>query len=236
MKSDVLALCETPLCREKTWEIDRVAVLKLSAALPQAEGTGRKAKRFNRWYLHFYRSYLRYCTNVLLPRAAELYEIARENGKPWVCPTAKLSFRVTWQDACVLSLYLDAEEMHLPPPLTVRRSDTWDKRTVRLLPCEVFFAPKTPWRKLFFQTARTDLAAQKHAGAPLYPDYRLRCRLHFKKGNFYLTDRAVVFYYQMYILSPHIVSVALPRPQDVAESAFSCNIDKSAKNKPAFSD
>lgn len=211
MESDVLALSDAPLCREKIWENDGVAVLKLSAALPQAEGTGRKARRFNRWYLHFYRSYLRYCAHILLPRARECFEAARRDGKPWVCATAEVTFCVTWQNDAVVSLYLDAKEEHLPPPLTIRRSDTWDKNSVRLLPCEAFFPPKTPLRKLFFQAARPYLAAQKRDGAPLYNDYRLRCRLHFKKGNFYLTDRSVIFYFQPYLLAPHLVCIPVAR-------------------------
>ena len=143
MERELLRLSETPLHLEKTWESGGVPVLTAEVTLPCCGGKSRRARRFDRYYRQYARAYLKYCEAELLPRAAETMHTALERSAPWSCARAVLAYRVTLVRGDILSLYTEGREEHLPPRLTLRRAETWDRRTGFLLPLTAFFPPKT---------------------------------------------------------------------------------------------
>ena len=147
MERELLRLSETPLHLEKTWESGGVPVLTAEVTLPCCGGKSRRARRFDRYYRQYARAYLKYCEAELLPRAAETMHTALERSAPWSCARAVLAYRVTLVRGDILSLYTEGREEHLPPRLTLRRAETWDRRTGFLLPLTAFFPPKTAVKK-----------------------------------------------------------------------------------------
>ena len=143
MERELLRLSETPLHLEKTWESGGVPVLTAEVTLPCCGGKSRRARRFDRYYRQYACAYLKYCEAELLPRAAETMHTALERSAPWSCARAVLAYRVTLVRGDILSLYTEGREEHLPPRLTLRRAETWDRRTGFLLPLTAFFPPKT---------------------------------------------------------------------------------------------
>ena len=143
MERELLRLSETPLHLEKTWESGGVPVLTAEVTLPRCGGKSRRARRFDRYYRQYARAYLKYCEAELLPRAAETMHTALERSAPWSCARAVLAYRVTLVRGDLLSVYTEGREEHLPPRLTLRRAETWDRRTGFLLPLTAFFPPKT---------------------------------------------------------------------------------------------
>lgn len=134
MERELLRLSETPLHLEKTWESGGVPVLTAEVTLPRCGGKSRRARRFDRYYRQYARAYLKYCEAELLPRATETMRTALERSAPWSCARAVLAYRVTLVRGDILSLYTEGREEHLPPRLTLRRAETWDRRTGFLLP------------------------------------------------------------------------------------------------------
>ena len=128
MERELLRLSETPLHLEKTWESGGVPVLTAEVTLPRCGGKSRRARRFDRYYRQYARAYLKYCEAELLPRAAETMHTALERSAPWSCARAALAYQVTLVRGDILSLYTEGREEHLPPRLTLRRAETWDRR------------------------------------------------------------------------------------------------------------
>ena len=172
MERELLRLSETPLHLEKTWESGGVPVLTAEVTLPCCGGKSRRARRFDRYYRQYARAYLKYCEAELLPRAAETMHTALERSAPWSCARAVLAYRVTLVRGDILSLYTEGREEHLPPRLTLRRAETWDRRTGFLLPLTAFFPPKTAVKKRLVRAARETAREQMETGtAAYYPDY-----------------------------------------------------------------
>ena len=185
MERELLRLSETPLHLEKTWESGGVPVLTAEVTLPRCGGKSRRARRFDRYYRQYARAYLKYCEAELLPRAAETMHTALERSAPWSCARAVLAYRVTLVRGDILSLYTEGREEHLPPRLTLRRAETWDRRTGFLLP----------------------------GTAAYYPNYGALLRRAFSSRSFYLADDGLHWFYPMYSVAPAaegIVDFSLP--------------------------
>lgn len=214
MERELLRLSETPLHLEKTWESGGVTVLSAEVTLPRCGGRSRRARRFDRYYRQYARAYLKYCEAELLPRAAEVMYAALERSAPWECCRATLDYRVTLARGALLSLYTEGREEHLPPRLTLRRAETWDRRTGFLLPLTAFFPPKTAVKKRLVRAARETARAQTEAGtAAYYPNCRTMLRRAFSNRSFYLTEGGLHWFYPMYSVAPAaegIVDFSLP--------------------------
>lgn len=160
------------------------------------------------------RAYLKYCEAELLPRAAETMHTALERSAPWSCARAVLAYRVTLVRGDILSLYTEGREEHLPPRLTLRRAETWDRRTGFLLPLTAFFPPKTAVKKRLVRAARETAREQMETGtAAYYPNYGALLRRAFSSRSFYLADDGLHWFYPMYSVAPAaegIVDFSLP--------------------------
>ena len=173
MERELLRLSETPLHLEKTWESGGVPVLTAEVTLPCCGGKSRRARRFDRYYRQYARAYLKYCEAELLPRATETMHTALERSAPWSCARAVLAYRVTLVRGNILSLYTEGREEHLPPRLTLRRAETWDRRTGFLLPLTAFFPPETAVQKGLVRAARATAREPRETGAAAYYTARL---------------------------------------------------------------
>ena len=218
MGRELLRLSETPLHLEKAWESGGVTVLTVEVTLPRCEGRGRCARRFDRYYRRYARAYLRYCEAELLPRAAETMRAAMERSAPWTCAHAALGYRLTLERGDILSLYTEGREEHLPPRLTLRRAETWERKSGLLLPLADFFPPKAAVKKRLVRAARETAAEQLEAGtAAYYPGYRAALRRAFSDRNYYLAPDGLHWFYPMYSIAPAaegVVDFSLPYGED----------------------
>ena len=209
-----LQLSAEPLCLEQSWDSDGVDVLHAALTLPQAEGTGRRARRFDRYYRQLGRAYLRYCALELLPQAEAKLRAAQEVSAPFSPAEAALRYTVTYEGEEYLSLYTDARESGLTPRLTIRRAETWARREGLPVPLSEFFPRRCPWRARLLERAREQIEAQLAAGvAAYYPDWRRALRRSFCSRNFYLTGEGLAIFYPMYTVAPAaegIVTYFLP--------------------------
>ena len=189
-------------------------VLTAEVTLPRCGGKSRRARRFDRYYRQYARAYLKYCEAELLPRAAETMHTALERSAPWSCARATLAYRVTLVRGDTLSVYTEGREEHLPPRLTLRRAETWDRRTGFLLPLTAFFPPKTAVKKRLVRAARETAREQMETGtAAYYPNYGVLLRRAFSSRSFYLADDGLHWFYPMYsvaLAAEGIVDFSLP--------------------------
>ena len=186
--------------REHIWTVEEIPVLQARVCLPEPEEGGtRAARRIRRYYQLQYRAWLKYCKAWLLPQAEAAYRAALAASSPLPCFQAELTFRITWQDGRLLSLYTQSRESTLSGgPLVIRRGDTWDLAEGYPLPLSAFFPPRNPWRKELPAYAAEELQRRCRAGlAPCPADWRRRLRRHFNPMNYYLTAGGLTFFYPM---------------------------------------
>ena len=113
---------------ERAWEVEGIPVLTAEVALPEPVPLAdRVSRRIHRYYQTQCRAFLRYCESLLLPQAAAEYRTALAASSPLPEFRAELSYRVTYNQDGLWSLYTQSRERVGPgPELVTRRSDTWD--------------------------------------------------------------------------------------------------------------
>lgn len=68
---------------QREWTVDDIPVLSAEISLPRPKNrSDRVARRIDRYYQLYVRSYMRYCEQWLFPQAAEAYRLALVNSTP----------------------------------------------------------------------------------------------------------------------------------------------------------
>ncbi|WP_295582813.1 RsiV family protein [uncultured Oscillibacter sp.] len=210
MKKGLAELHTEPFTAEREWAVEGIPVLTASVSLPQPVGEeGGVSRRIRRYYRLQCRAFLRYCELFLLPWAAEAYRAALAASAPLPCFRAELSYRVTYNQGGLWSLYTQSREVTVPgQTLVTRRGDTWDLGTGYPAAPAAFFQPRTPWKRRLLAAAAAEIQRQEAAGTARYrEDWRRRLRRAFNPQNFYLTDQGLVFFFPMYALAPAVEGV-----------------------------
>ncbi len=193
-----------PFTAQREWTVDDIPVLSVEIFLPRpAERSDRVARRIDRYYQLYVRSYLRYCEQWLFPQAAEAYRTALTNSAPLPQDRAELRYQVTCNTGGILSLYTESKEFCGGKTERHRRGDTWDLAVGYPISLSACFPRHANWKKLLLERAQTEIQKQESAGVARYHDgWRKLLRRNFNPENFYLTEEALSFFYQMYAIAP----------------------------------
>ena len=194
---------------EKTWEAEGLPVLAARVTLPQPEGLSKKAaRRICRYYQTQCRAFLRHCQTRLVPGATEARQAALEASAPLTCRQAELTFRTTYADERLWSLYTQSREPADRRGTLLRRwGDTWDLESGLPLSLSDFF-PGGRWRRLLPALAAGEIRRQEAAGLARYPEgWQKRLRRAFRPTDFYLTGEGLVFFYPMCSIAPAIEGI-----------------------------
>lgn len=204
MRARMLQLKSETFAAEREWTVDGIPVLTASLCLPKpVPVTGSIARRIDRYYRLYCRSYLRYCEHWLFPKAAEDYRCALQGSAPLPQYTATLTYHVTCNENGFFSLYTDARECCGGRTELLRRGDTWDLLSGYPASLSAFFSRPASCKKKLFVCAAAEITRQQSAGLSLYHEgWRQELRHHFSSENFYLTPQGLVFFYQMYAIAP----------------------------------
>ena len=201
-----------PLEAERTWELDGVTVLAARVRLPQAEGPSRRARRFNRYYRRFCRSYFFYCEQELAPRARRRCAAALERSRPWEPLHASLDYTLSFESDALWSVVVDGREE--APRCCLRRADTWDRVEALPLPMQEFFPTHARLRRRLLTRARSEAARRIEAGEAAYcEEYRPLLRRYLNLRSYYLTPEGLCWFYPMYLLgdaAEGVVTFCLP--------------------------
>ena len=175
---------------EREWMVEGIPVLAASVSLPRPEpAKDRVSRRILRYYRLQCRAYLSYCEHWLFPQAEAEYRAALAASGPLPSFRAELSYRVTYNEGGLWSLYTQSRES-LGPGRTflTRRGDTWDLAGGYPVALSRFFPPKSPWKKQLLALAAEEIQRQEKAGVSRYNEgWKKALRRHFNSQNFYLT-------------------------------------------------
>lgn len=176
-----------------------------SVSLPEpVPAADRLSRRIRRYYQLQCRSFLHYCEAYLLPAAAEACRTALEASQPIPKFRAELTYRVTYNEGGLWSLYTQSRESG-PGGRTVllRRGDTWDLASGYPVALSAFFPRRSGWKRRLLDTAEAEIQQQEQAGAARYHEgIRRLLRRHFNPQNYYLTPEGLAIFYPMYAIAP----------------------------------
>ena len=190
---------------EREWMVEGIPVLAASVSLPRPEpAKDRVSRRILRYYRLQCRAYLSYCEHWLFPQAETEYRAALAASGPLPSFRAELSYRVTYNEGGLWSLYTQSRES-LGPGRTflTRRGDTWDLAGGYPVALSRFFPPKSPWKKQLLALAAEEIQRRERAGAGRWrEDWRRELRRRFNPQSFYLTAEGLAYFWPMYAIAP----------------------------------
>jgi hypothetical protein len=205
MKQRLTQLHTEPFAAEREWTVEDIPVLTASISLPQPVPAADKvSRRIHRYYQLQARSYFRYCEGWLFPQAAAEYQAALASSGPLPRLRAELSYRVTYNEGGLWSLYTQSRESGLPgSPLITRRGDTWDLATGYPVSLSAFFPPRSGWKRQLLSHAEAEIQRQEAAGVARYHEgWKHLLRRRFNPQHFYLREDGIVWFYPMYAIAP----------------------------------
>lgn len=192
---------------EETLNVREKDVLHYRITYPKFVSSAfrRTLAGINRFYQQKAHEYRQHCRTILYAQAAEQVLYDPEGQFPIVPYEAILGFSVTYNDDCVLSLYFDRYEFTGGAHgNTVRFSDTWGLQGGRRLPVSAFIA-----RPVYFKTYLIDKVIEQmqqnieSGQATYFEPHESNAIETFHAGNYYLTPKGLVVYYQQYDIAPY---------------------------------
>lgn len=193
-----------PFTAEREWTVDGIPVLSAAVSVPQpVPRSDRVSRRIFRYYQQQCHAYLKYCERDLLPKARAAYRAALANSAPLPQFHAELTYRITFQDSHLLSLYTQSAESDGPRTWRLRRGDTWDLAVGYPVPLSHFFPPRSPWKRQLLEQAAEEIETQEAAGIAQYHVHsRQELQRRFNAQNYYLTPDGLAIFFPMYAIAP----------------------------------
>lgn len=156
----------------------------------------------NRFYCRRAHSYQRHLERVLFPQAVQQYCFSQEKGFPIRIWEATENFKVTEQDGCIVSIYIDRYEYTGGAHgNTVRSAQTWllpKGRPVSLH--ELFACPQEESMEYLFRVIEAQIKREPEI---YFENAGELARKNFNKENFYCTPGGLVVFYQQYDIAPY---------------------------------
>lgn len=201
------------------WEGEPVLVLSLRT--PELDAESRGARRINRYYGKLAQIWKARWETSLFPSACAALAEARAASRPFEPWSVTLDYRVTQDEAGLLSLYVDAVERSTGRPLTVRTADTWDLASGVPHLLTDFLPPTRLWRQSLLAELTAQSEARLQSGESFfYADAPARVRRFFSPQRFYLTGDSLAVFFPMLSLAPAAEGIPvflLPRPDAAGE-------------------
>ena len=205
MKEPLTCLHTEPMAAEREWTVDEIPALSAAVSLPEPVPAADKvSRRIRRYYQLQCRSFLRYCESVLLPQAEAEVRAALAASRPLPKFHAELSYRITYNEGGLWSLYTQSRESGPGgTALLLRHGDTWDLASGYPVPLRAFFPKRSGWRRRLLEAAEAEALQRQAAGVSRYHEgVRRKLRRHFNPQNYYLTADGLAFFYPMYAIAP----------------------------------
>lgn len=155
----------------------------------------------NNYYKTRALEYQNYVKQELYPQAIEQYENAVANGFPVIAYEVLTQSRLTYNHACVISLYTDKYEFTGGAHgNTVRSSQTWNLQGCRRLRLGELFGCGLNPKQYILEFAKKQVEKEPDI---YFENYEELLKENFNEKNFYCTQRGIVFYYQQYDIAPY---------------------------------
>lgn len=140
-------------------------------------------------------------TTDLTQKALESYRALAADRQPNIPFEAAVNYAITYNQNCILSLYIDRYEFtggaHGE---TIRSSQTWGLGNGQQMELYRFFPHIKDYRAAILRFIAAQIAKNP---SNYFPDAADLARQHFKEENFFLTPQGLGVYFQQYEIAPY---------------------------------
>ncbi len=184
-------------------QYDGVTVLSYRIEYPEFESDNYKKaiKSINQFYQGRAVALQNEFRTKLYQMAVDQYLFDIENGFPVRAFEALQTFNVTYNRACVISLYFDNYQFTGGAHgSTVRTSQTWNLRTGQMIRLRQLYGCRNDYQSYI----KNKIIEQIRENPDIYFDnYEQLVKQTFKVDSFYSTTEGVVVYFQQYDIAPY---------------------------------
>ncbi len=205
---------------------DGVTLLNYRIEYPEFEALVYKEhiKAINQFYRDRAFALRMYFRTKLYQMAVEQYLHDIENDFPVRVFEGLQVFKLTYNKACIISLYFDNYEYTGGAHgLTSRSSQTWNLQTGEMLELSQLFADSFDYKSYLIQ----QIIEQIKENPDIYFDnYEELVVQNFNENSFYCTPEGLVIYYQQYDIAPYssgIREFLLAYNDNVSDPATKCS-------------
>ncbi|NCA80301.1 MAG: DUF3298/DUF4163 domain-containing protein [Sphingobacteriia bacterium] len=192
-------------------------LLNYKIVYPQfrSEKFSTAVNRMNPFYKKQALDFERYCKKNLFDMAIAQYEDSVAHGYPVRTFEALLTFKITYNQDCTISLYFDRYEFTGGAHgSTIRYSNTWNLQYAGPVTLRQMFPRGVDYKNYLIQSIDYQIARKIKNGENIYfEDYEKNVEKYFKTNKFYLTKLGMVIYFQQYEIAPYssgIVEFMIP--------------------------
>lgn len=171
----------------------------------------RAAAAVNSFYRLRAKSLETYCRFTLYPQAVADLKQLQEDLDPLLGFEFLVTFQVTYNSGCVVSLYMDQYEFEGGAHgSTQRTSQTWDFSTGKRMQLSDFYPHNPSYREEIQSQIQSGIGRRlEQEPSTYFEDYPELLRTAFNPESFYLTPEGLVIYYQQYDIAPY--STGMPQ-------------------------
>lgn len=157
--------------------------------------------KINECYRNEALEYQKYCETDLFNMAVDQYKDDQANDFPIRVFEVMQVFRITYLNACIVSLYFDRYEYTGGAHgNTVRTSQTWNLKTCSVIRLQQMVRCQPDYKTYILKR----VGAQIRRNPDIYfENYNELIAQTFDENNFYITPRGIVIYYQLYDIAPY---------------------------------
>ncbi len=184
-------------------QYDGVTLLTYRIQYPEFKSDNYKKSLtvINKYYKSRAMEYQQYIETDLYQMAVEQYLDDIKNGFPVRVFAADDSYEITYNKACILSLYFDRYEFTGGAHgNTIRTSQTWNLQTSQIIKLSELFDCLFDYRTYI----KDQVIKQIEQNPDIYFDnYEELVEQTFDVNNFYCTPQGVIIYFQQYDIAPY---------------------------------
>jgi len=188
---------------EDEMQYDGVTLLTYRIQYPEFKSDNYKKSLtvINKYYKSRAMEYQQYIETDLYQMAVEQYLDDIKNGFPVRVFAADDSYEITYNKACILSLYFDRYEFTGGAHgNTIRTSQTWNLQTSQIIKLSELFDCLFDYRTYI----KDQVIKQIEQNPDIYFDnYEELVEQTFDVNNFYCTPQGVIIYFQQYDIAPY---------------------------------
>lgn len=182
---------------------DGVTVLSYQIEYPEFKSTDYKksVNTINQFYKDRALEFQNYCRTKLYQMAVDQYLDDIKNDFPVRVYEALMTFNVTYNKACIISLYFDTYQYTGGAHgLTIRTSQTWNLQTGQMIKLNELFDCLYDYRAYIKNKIIEQI---KKDPEPYFDNYEELVDQTFNVNSFYCTPQGVVIYFQQYDIAPY---------------------------------
>lgn len=182
------------------------------------------ANAINKYYKARAIKYQQFIETDLYKMAVEQYLDDIKNGYPVRIFTADESYQITYNKACIISLYFDRYQFTGGAHgITERSSQTWNLQTRMMIKLSELFTCLFDYRSYIKDQIIEQI---KQNPDPYFDNYEELVEQYFNVQHFYCTEQGVVIYFQLYEIAPYASGIReflLPYDNCIKDPSKKCN-------------